>query len=200
MILIGLAGRKQAGKNTTAKLIAELRPDLKIEERGFADLLKWSAYRIFKPDCTREEAIEWADKFKFIGNLYMSTDGDEPLCAVTGRETLQRYGTEAHREIFADNFWVDALLPTDPVNDWTTKFPGADIVLITDVRFENEAERISALGGVVVEVCRPGGDESDTHASEKPLPGWMIDYAMNNQGSIDDLRENVKSLLHWVDV
>lgn len=212
-VLIGLAGPKQAGKNTTANIIDELCPDKVVVQRGFADLLKWSAYRIFKPDCTMQEAIEWADHVKMPvhrgvpGSIlehdawctieFYDIDDREgcPSLELNGREFLQRYGTECHRDIFDSNFWIDALLPR--VEEWWIKnFSGADIALITDVRFPNEAKRILDLRGTVVEIQRTSDGVDDTHASEQPLHGNHINISIMNTGTLDDLREQVDGVLH----
>jgi len=39
--------------------------------------------------------------------------------SITGRQALQRYGTEGHRDVFGEDFWVDALLPVDSYTEGT---------------------------------------------------------------------------------
>jgi hypothetical protein len=115
--------------------------------------------------------------------------------SITGREYLQNLGNEA-RGVFGENFWIDQVLPNPGERDWSTlnwkdaRYPDADILCITDVRYPNEADRIRALGGVVWEVLRPGV-ESDGHASEKPLPRHLVNYQIRNVGDIPYLRTQV---------
>lgn len=108
---------------------------------------------------------------------------------ISGRTFLQRYGTEAHRDLFGDDFWVDALLPLEIKKfhgdeaRWQKNFPTSDIAVITDVRFENEAERIRDLGGQVWRIDRPDLPETeDQHASEQALPISMVDVVVPNYG------------------
>lgn len=63
MKLLGLNGPKQSGKDTACSYLQEWGSErgLLIKRRGFADLLKQSAYRLFNPDAGIEESIVWAD-------------------------------------------------------------------------------------------------------------------------------------------
>lgn len=207
MVLIGLSGRKGSGKNTAASAITAWGRGrgVHVVEKGFADKLKLSAARLFVPDISQEEAIKFCDGLKTDGTIEMvhwNDDGTEALghVGLSGREFLQRYGTEAHREVFGDNFWVDQLLPykdVKRVRAWsdpeTNFYP--DIAVITDCRFENEAKRINDLGGLVWEVQRPGLGSEDDHASEQPLPRKLVDYVFRNDSTIEDLMTNVNSMM-----
>lgn len=112
---------------------------------------------------------------------------------ISGRQYLQNFGNGA-RTVFGDTFWIDMVLPNPTLhegwgcpNDLLIDFyPEADAVIVTDVRYPNEAERINALGGVVIEVVRPCLS-SDGHASEMPLPRPLVKYTIQNSGSLDDL-------------
>lgn len=125
----------------------------------------------------------------------------EPVTNITGRQLLQNLGNEA-RAVFGDSFWIDQVLPRPSTNpdreqraatnsiNLGARFPEIDCVAITDLRYENEAERIKALGGVVWEVLRPE-TESDGHASEKPLPRHLVDFTLHNDSDFDHLSDEV---------
>jgi hypothetical protein len=150
-----------------------------------------------------QECIDLMDEFKEWGDVSAALYGDYGEATwVTGREYLQNIGNEA-RKIFGDSFWIDQVLPApsrhpDPeirkVENYQAinrMYPDAEYVLIPDLRYPNEAERIQALhGGTVWEVIRPGV-ESDGHDSEQPLPRNLVDLTINNSGTLDDLRHNV---------
>jgi hypothetical protein len=161
-MLIGLHGRAGSGKDTVCEYIKEwaAKEDRLCRRDAFADRLKVSAARALGYDGTPEECIARMNVLKEKGEV-ITLLNEYRRQEITGREYLQRYGTEAHREVFNDSFWVDACLPVQ--YDYT----GEEILVITDCRFPNEAERIHVLGGVLWEVTRPGDTIKESgHASE----------------------------------
>jgi hypothetical protein len=204
-VLIGLNGRRGAGKDTAFGFIQEWAAErgLHAARRGFADLLKLSFARLFIPDCSIDEAVSWCDTLKEDSDLELSwtrEDAHQTLTTIqhriTGRQALQRHGTEGHRDVFGPDFWIDALLPIggDISHNFSgpfdQKFP--EICCVTDTRFENEARRIRERGGVVVEIVR-GKENQDQHISEVPLPADLIDTEIWNDGTMDDLRRRVRT-------
>jgi hypothetical protein len=65
-------------------------------------------------------------------------------------------------------------------------------VVITDVRFDNEAQAIVDAGGEVWRVVRPGwrclDDAAASHSSEAGVSDHLIARTIDNSGSLDDLR------------
>ncbi|GAA0946055.1 hypothetical protein [Actinocorallia libanotica] len=107
------------------------------------------------------------------------------------RALLQRTGTEAGRGVLGEDVWVNALL-----GPWD----GRPLV-VSDVRFPNEAQRVRDLGGVVVRVVRPGVEPGRTaHRSETALDEWPFDAVIENSGSLGDLSRAVSKLLTWADL
>jgi hypothetical protein len=68
------------------------------------------------------------------------------------------------------------------------------VLVITDVRYENEAQRILDLGGVVWAIDRVG-IKSDGHASERPLPADLVDWTIYNDGTVADLERKVSQAI-----
>lgn len=103
----------------------------------------------------------------------------------TGRRLLQDVGVAA-REVFGEGVWVDATLgDLDP----------DDRVVVTDVRFRNEASAISDVGGIIVRVTRPGVGPANDHVSEVDLDDWGFDATITNDGTIADLRRKILDLV-----
>lgn len=207
MLLIGLHGKKRSGKDTVCDFIKDwgATNNYPVQREAFADRLKTSAAHaigIF------EDELAWANEFKETGQILVQSKdvrhGGFAHTTVSGREYLQYYGTEAHREVFASDFWVDAVLPQptgDKVEDniaLDARYPDASVLIVTDVRFPNEAERIQRLGGEVWQVIRktPGFDQTvDNHASEKPLPVDLVDRTITNNSDLDHLRDVATALI-----
>ena len=201
MRMIGLTGKARAGKDTVGGLIATWgeRQGFKVERDAFANKLKVSAARSlgFKGDA--EECVKFCDELKQSGMdiqlIRRGPDGAELEASLSGRKFLQLYGTEAHRDVFDPEFWVDALLdevlphgPDDP------RF--GTILVISDVRFENEARAIHNCEGEIWEVVRdenPDALQNDlnAHVSEVGIPEDLIDFTIHNSSDLEHLDREV---------
>jgi hypothetical protein len=182
-MVIGLTGKKQAGKNAVAKMLAVYSP-LPVVEVSFAAKLKQSAAALI--GCTIEDLERWKNDPHATVAVGMMIDDAIVGHYQTVRTFLQRYGTEAHREVFGEDFWLDAALPLPA---FLGSEPYADgLYVVTDVRFENEAQRVRDVGGIVVRVIGPPEVEQagDGHASEAPLPDDLVDYFLLNDRRDDD--------------
>ena len=189
MRVIALTGPARAGKTTVAGMIAEVLGDSQsVRVEAFADRLKISAARALGFSGTPEELIANMDALKTGGHLVVS-GGDLPApFIVSGRQFLQRYGTEAHRDIFGPDFWIDAILPPGGRCD-------ADVLVIHDLRFDNEARRVHDYGGEVWKIERPGATLTADHPSEAGIDRSLIDRVIVNDGSLPRLRAAVAAAL-----
>lgn len=189
-MIIGLTGYQRAGKDTVASIIEALVPFTEI--RSFAGPLKASAAALL--GVTVDQLDEWkVDPMVGLhlidakGGLEAPNGVERP--AMTIREYLQRYGTEAHRDVFGRDFWVDMSLPID--GDYESSH-----FVFTDLRFPNEAQRVRELGGVVWLIDRPGHGPREAHASEAPLPLSVVDRVIRNDGTTSELSDVIYRELH----
>lgn len=184
--IIGLTGLKGAGKDTVAdQLVAKYG----FEKRSFAKLLKDSVCALL--DLTPDQIERWKNDPEIVVTvLGPNARLAEGYRSFTFRQFLQRYGTEAHRDVFGTHFWVD--------NAFVGMEPGKNYVF-TDVRFVNEADAIRACfpNSTIVRVERPGLS-SDDHASEVPLPIDRIDYTIFNDQDLYYLSQVVDSLMERI--
>lgn len=188
MKIIGLTGAARSGKSTVAGIVGE-EYEGEVKETAFSDLIKVSSALAlgisFSADAIGTDAVRaWADKLKLGHTITIRDEREKTIHEISGRSFLQRYGTEAHRDLFGEDFWINAL-------DWEPY--NVDLLVISDVRFENEAEAIHERGGEIWQIQR--GQPANNHVSEKPLDPGLIDIAIPNRGSISDLRAQVKIAL-----
>lgn len=199
MILIGLNGRMKSGKDTAFEIVRDSFDFVQVSRTGFADKMKLSGVRAlgYRPH-SAEEAVIIANHIKDVGRIIVAV-GSTPSISFSGREYWQWVGTEAHREVFGADFWVDALLPRveNPHSDQqalTKLFPHIDVLFITDTRFENEARRILDFGGEVWHIDaddRLGPLPEDAHPSEHSLPRELISRIIDNNGTLHEFKTNV---------
>lgn len=170
-MIIGFTGKARSGKNTSADLLRGLAIT-NIKEIAFADLMKSFA----------EKAFGWDLK---------TMDKDVPADnGVVPREFLQHFGTEYMREKWLDTVWVDVV---------ERQLSEADDVLyiITDVRFNNEAEMIKRRGGYIIEVVR--SEQSNmSHKSENGIRPDLIDYTISNNATLLDLENNIRRVYNTI--
>lgn len=209
--IIGLNGRLHSGKDTA---FAEIdlyfaASGLKAKRVAFADPLKMSAALAlgFQPQ-TVEDAVAICNDLKENGVIGVAIGSDAHYeddeiwvnaadTGITGREYLQLYGTEAHRDVFGQDFWVNATLPKT-LSELDEKYAGVDVLVVTDVRFENEAKRVQSLGGEVWYIDaneRLGPLPDDAHPSEHPLPSHCIDHTVENNHSLTEFHLNLHAAL-----
>lgn len=182
--LIGLTGRKRSGKDTLAGFLVRDHGFVRV---AFADPLKDAALAVNPIVDTDVDGhpVRLQEAVSDLG-------WEEAKEIREVRRTLQELGV-AIRAI-DDSFWVDAAMRE------VARLRAQGIpVVITDVRFPNEADAIQALGGRIVRVTRAGLDTSDTHVSETAMDGYDVNaWWVPNDRGIDDLAEAARVLANYV--
>jgi len=178
-MIIGVAGKMNAGKDEIGKIIKSLDGSFKIVK--YADRLKEITALLL--GCPREKLEDREFKESPLKEEWWIKDENGNVIKTTPRWMLQHIGTDCFRNLINPNTWVISTLSSyDDSQNW----------VITDVRFPNEVEGIKKLGGIVIRVKRPTDDLSNTHISETALDNYNdFDFIINNDGSIDDLREKI---------
>lgn len=186
-MILGFHGKMGAGKSECARRLA-LYSSLPVIEVSFAAKLKESAAAVL--GCTVSELEIWKN-LPDVRVQVRDVDRGETVTDQSARSFLQRYGTEGHRDVFGQDFWLDAALPIT-LSDY-----GDALYVVTDVRFANEAQRVRDLGGIVVKVLGPIGD-TGTHASERELDGdFTVDNARRDDGYASLDRQLIDLLPGW---
>jgi len=173
-MLIGLTGKKGHGKTQVREFLME---DEGTECISFAKVIKDLTMRIlFDLGYTKEEAKEMtygSEKEKVIKEL-----------GVSSRHIQQTLGTEWGRELIHPDLWL--ILFNKRYE--TLLDGGFKTIVCDDVRFLNEVNLITSLGGKIIKVHRPDVEESqDQHPSEKEMEEIVPDAILSNDGTLEDL-------------
>ncbi|MNJ31628.1 hypothetical protein D3C77_262700 [compost metagenome] len=167
-LLIGLAGRARTGKTTAANHLVNTHGFVTY---AFADPLREGLMQIFNlspcdfDDERKEQPIDWL--------------GRSP------RELMQALGTGWGRNLVHPDLWIllaeQNLEFLDQTNDNASGF------VISDLRFENEADFVRKRGGIVIHVLRSDADEVNPHISESGIGIQDNDLVLHNDGALEDL-------------
>lgn len=168
--VVALSGLAGSGKSTLADYLIERHGYVRVK---FAGPLKAMARAVGLTDDHIEGALKELPCQLLQGK--------------TPRFFMQQLGTQFGRDIIGEDFWTGLWLNTanDVLND-------GGRVITDDCRFDNEADAVRAIGGVVVELKGRGGI-AGAHASEQ---GCDADLVLRNDGSVQDLQRRADELLY----
>lgn len=172
-MIIAFSGYGGSGKDTAAEIIKAIDSDCEIKK--FAGKLKQVATII--------TAIK---DFEDKNDGFVDVNVAGYRTKVSKRVYLQMLGTDCVRTAFPEA-WVDALFA-----DYERYAYNLPKWLITDMRFENEYNRVKELGGYVVRINR--GVPANDHESEILLDSHEFDYTINNTGTLQEFVKNVKNV------
>jgi hypothetical protein len=172
-MLLGLAGRMYAGKDTVGAYLVEQHGYTK---RAYATKLKEAVATLFG------FPLHDIDDFKDHGAVYVTTYMPDPF-SITGRQILQRMGTEVGREIFGQDFWVNQL-DISPIK-----------CVVTDVRFQNEVDHINDNNGTIIWIDRLS-TRVDEHESEMLVVKNPV--TITNDGTKEELYTKVDRLIDFL--
>lgn len=175
-MILGLAGRARSGKDTAGLFIERA---FGIPTVAFADPLKRAAMEMFGISEHMAYGVDGYDREQIVHPWGISV-----------REMLQKLGTECGREVFFEDFWsrrLEALVNSDEMY--------AEGYVVTDVRFDNEAEWIKKQGGMVLNIHRPSPEAVRIHTSESGVSLSLIDKVIPNVGTVKDLHKTLMEVL-----
>lgn len=203
MTLIGLGGAARAGKDTLART---LRDEYGFVLYGMSDALR-DALTLLDPWIVHDSPVALDDgstisaKTPLRFSTLLRLVGYERAKTVPEvRRLLQQLGTEVGRGIAGEDVWVQAM-----TRRIVAQYKG-DIaaqndtrIVVTGIRFENELEMIEQLAGRTVYVHRSDALQkalSDMrHASELSLLPKDFDTMIDNNGTLDDLKNAAHELM-----
>lgn len=177
MRIIAFSGKQGSGKTEAAKIITSC-----VEKLGFRPIIVKFAdpiYKIMQSQCD-----------------ILHLDFDKPKM----RPIMQFIG-EHYRNIYSTNFWVDKWeMEVRHAEMFSIDKPEA-IYICDDLRYDNEASRVTSLGGKIVDV-RTNDDirrqrinvVGADHESERGLTR-PINYTIYNNGTVAQLEQQVQEMV-----
>jgi len=173
--LIGLAGFARSGKDTVATRL--------VGRHGYFQDSFAAPIRRFVSQLLNI-TLEQLEKIK---------DDPYPLLNTTPRYMMQSVGTEWGRNLIDQNIWIK--LAMNRAEHYRKM--GVPVVL-SDIRFENEAQAVRDAGGIVIHVIRDKSIQVNEHASENGIYLHPGDYGLENFGTITELFLGVDKILKQV--
>jgi len=178
-LLIGLTGPPASGKDEVARYLIEAHGFKRV---AFADEIRRAAL-VLDPYVGQSRRLS-----EIIGEHgwdYCKANWLEV------RRLLQVLGTELGRDLHGPNCWVDKAF------DAIHQFDADQSIVVTDVRFQNEAAAVRSHGGRIVRLKRssPSPDVVMSHLSEVESAGISPDYVIPNHGDLAELHGRIDRLV-----
>lgn len=182
--LIGLSGQKRVGKDTFADYLCS---NYGFTKYAFAGPLKKACQEIF---LLSEQQVDGIHK-ETMDNRW----------GVSARKIFQKVGTELFREKLSEvipemesiehNFWIYRFQLW--YEDFKKNNPEGKVI-VSDVRFPNEAKIINKLCGKIIKIHRNTGLNKDNHASEKNVELIETDIILVNNNNIKEYYKKIDKL------
>jgi len=216
-MIIGIIGRKGAGKDTVATMIQESlkAKNLKMERRQIAFNLKKACAALVDKSISELEnnqtknaiyqkplVLDCDSVLSFLNHFGISSEKSANIYEYlkdlnfsktinSHRELLQFMGTNILRNLVGENVHIDSV---------SNSVPDSDVLyIVTDVRFENEASSLKKLSDKVLLLgLHRDGVEMDNHPSESGIEALIskhADFTIFNNGSLSDLNSKISSLV-----
>lgn len=192
--IVGIGGLLASGKDTVADYLVEKHGWVKM---GMSDPL-WDALKVLNPYIPVQGGLlpmPLSDMLEVIDTIDQSDD-DQYVKAKKNKEVrrlLQVLGTEIGRDMIGANTWTDIAK-----RKATAAHSMGQNVILTGIRFPNEATMVSEIGGELWWVDRPtliNVDESAKHASENSINSQLFNRVISNNGTLEDLYREVDKAL-----
>jgi hypothetical protein len=185
-IITGFGFEARSGKDSCADYLVKTYRGSKILRTSFARRLRSEVhtemYRLVKElsIAPREALRVMCEQRNVPFDPLACRDVNDPHSKQ--RALLQLWGME--RRAQSATYWLDKV-----AEEIMAKQP--DLVIISDMRFVNEADWIKSTGGKTVHVVRPHSGLTGSvamHPSENSLVGYEFDYTIHNDSTLKVLQ------------
>lgn len=176
-LIIALTGRKYSGKDSAARYLCRRYGFAQV---AFADPIKELGEVLCEHACVDHDV------------LYNPLFKERPvvgLCGVTPRRLMQTLG-ESLRTLHPD-FFVELLERRVGIPQAA---PVHDRIVVSDVRYDNEATWARRQGGIVVQLVREQALVHDAHSSEAGVALQHVSHVIDNGGTLGQLHTALDGL------
>lgn len=153
-------------------------PKKQVVKTAFATPLYDIAYKMFS--WAGMQTKQYYDEHKHEKEIILEKIGKSP------RQILIEIGLK-FREVYTDT-WLDYTINTE-----------ADILIITDLRFPNEADKIKKIGGQTVLIIRDVKMTEDPNDPDNQLNNYGWDIILSNLGTKKELNQTVLDFIDGLD-
>jgi hypothetical protein len=180
-MIIAISGKAGSGKSTVGEIFE--KSGFRID--SFATSVKDICSILFNFDREKIEGIREEDR------IWRETP-DKSISELLGknfspRDAMILIGTEIGRNIIHQDIWIKTLFDRYEKNKIN--------LLISDLRFPNEYEEIKKRNGIIIRINSNREKKSD-HISECALDNHNFDYIIDNNGTLDELYEQVNNVIN----
>lgn len=186
-LFVGLGHYKRTGKDSFADFLIRAlhyrQPKLKVVKKSFAWKLKQICFELYGWAGLREP------------EFYETLHGAElrevvlPELGKSARQIWIDFGTDAVREKVYERTWLDYM------------FKGkhdADIVIVPDTRFVNEADMMLSLNSTLIKVVRPGYGPGKNKPDRELLGYKRWDNVIGDEGTMGSLQQWADRYAEWI--
>lgn len=137
--------------------------------------------------------------------LYDGKDTKLPIVKTSARQLYREFG-DVMRHHSPDVFVSLTALKIEMVKNYYKKKisdPGFDVpIIIDDLRYDNEAKWVKDNAGTIIKINRPEGQLRNVpqHNSENGIDGEFIDYEIDNDGALIELKSTAEAIAQMYDL
>ena len=137
----------------------------KVKILSFSDKLKKVAVELFGIDILHFTRRDLKEK-------------EIPFWGMSPRQMMQKLGTDACRKGLGDKIWIHVM-------EMEITKHNVDVIIIPDIRFDNEAKFVKENDGFVFELHREGliEIEDNKHKSEQGIDNELVDWTIMNMNN-----------------
>lgn len=182
MKIIGISGKKGSGKDTFAQFLKE---EL---EKQLGKTVKVDSFAANLKQCCAILSGQYSCVF-YNQNL---KDKKANFLSLTNRELMQKFG-DLTRSLDKD-IWIKSLFSKHIDNP-------PEYLIISDVRFKNEADHIKDIGGILIRI-ESDRVISDYHISEIELDDYSkfdLKIINNKSVSLNELKIKSKDIVTYIE-
>ena len=181
MLIIGLHGKIKAGKTTVAHHLVKHH---EYEEIAFADELK--SHCKTKYDLTHDQLYTQSGK-----------ETVDPRYDMSPRQILQKEGTIMRNCDLTAKYSYFVSIVLEKIEK-IKKISPHKFIIVSDVRYEDEAAMIRSLGGYIISITRDLNIKDSAYLHESENQHIVSDFKLINNSTKQILYKKVDDLMKYI--